>query len=54
MSANDVAFISDGEILTLSSEINNRSSFANGALVAAGFIATQKPGLYNMSDVLTL
>ena len=50
----DVMFINDGEILTLSSEINNRSSFASGALIAGAFLVNQKAGLYNMFDVLDL
>lgn len=50
----DVMFINDGEILTLSSEINNRDSFASGALVASAFLAVQKPQLYSMFDVLGL
>ena len=50
----DVMFIDDGEILTLTSEINNRSSFANGAVIAAAYLSQQQPGLYNMFDVLGL
>jgi 4-hydroxy-tetrahydrodipicolinate reductase len=50
----DVMFIDNGEILTLTSEINNRSSFANGSLIAGAFLRQQKPGLYNMFDVLDL
>lgn len=50
----DVMFIDDGEILTLTSEINNRSSFANGAVIASAFLTTKTPGLYNMFDVLDL
>ncbi len=50
----DVMFIDNGEILTLTSEINNRSSFANGAIIAATFISDEKPGLYNMFDVLDI
>ncbi len=50
----DVMFIDNGEILTLTSEINNRGSFANGALIAATFISDKKPSLYNMFDVLDI
>lgn len=50
----DVSFFSNGEVLTLSSEINNRQSFAHGALIGALFIITQAPGLYDMFDVLGL
>lgn len=49
-----VSFINDGEALHLTSEITNRSSFAYGALLAAKFIIEQKPGMYNMFDVLDL
>jgi 4-hydroxy-tetrahydrodipicolinate reductase len=50
----DVQFISDGEILSLKSQINNRASFANGALLAAQFLYNKPAGLYSMSDVLEL
>ncbi len=50
----DVMFIDSGETLTLTSEINNRVSFASGALVAGAFLSIQKPGLYNMFDVLDI
>ncbi|HMT02397.1 MAG TPA: 4-hydroxy-tetrahydrodipicolinate reductase [Burkholderiales bacterium] len=49
-----VSFISDNEILKLTSEISNRSSFAYGALIAAKFLVNQKAGMYDMSDVLKL
>ena len=48
----DVAFIGDGEILHLISEVNNRASFAHGALVAAQWLIGCKNGLYSMQDVL--
>lgn len=50
----DVQFINDGEILSIKSQINNRASFANGALLAAKFLRGQPAGLYNMFDVLGL
>ena len=50
----DVMFIDNGEVLTLTSEINNRASFANGALLAGVFIIDKAPGLYNMFDLLDL
>jgi dihydrodipicolinate reductase len=34
--------------------MNNRSSYARGALAAADFIVKQTPGLYSMLDVLQL
>jgi len=50
----EACFISDGEILSLKSSMNNRSSYARGALAAADFIVKQTPGLYSMLDVLQL
>ena len=50
----DVMFIDNGEILTITSEINNRVSFANGAIIAGDFISDKKTGLYNMFDVLDI
>ena len=50
----DVSFIGDGEILHLVSEINNRASFANGALYAAKWLVGKKNGLYSMKDVLDI
>jgi 4-hydroxy-tetrahydrodipicolinate reductase len=49
-----VAFITDGEELSLTSEITNRSSFAHGAIVAAKFLVKQLPGQYSMCDALGL
>ena len=46
------SFISDGEELSLTSEITNRRSFAMGALLAAKFISSCKPGLFNMDHAL--
>ncbi|MFN8771186.1 MAG: 4-hydroxy-tetrahydrodipicolinate reductase [Neisseriaceae bacterium] len=50
----DVQFINDGEILSVKSQINNRRSFANGALLAAKFLLNKPAGLYTMFDVLGL
>ena len=50
----DVQFINDGEVLSVKSQINNRASFAIGALLAAEFICGKPNGLYNMFDVLGL
>jgi len=49
-----VDFISDGEELTISSVINNRKSFAMGAMTAAKFVVQQDSGLFSMQDVLGL
>lgn len=50
----EIKFISDEEILSISHRALNRALFAKGALHAARWAATQKPGLYNMRDVLAL
>ncbi len=50
----DAAFISDEEILSISHRALDRAIFAKGALTAAIWGATQKPGLYTMRDVLSL
>ena len=50
----DAAFISDEEILSISHRALDRAVFARGALAAAKWAATQKPGLYSMRDVLGL
>lgn len=43
-----------GETIELRVAATNRDSYALGALAAAKFAAQQKPGLYNMYDVLGL
>lgn len=48
----DVSFISDEEMISLSHRALNRSVFAKGALIAAKWVVSQKPGLYTMADVL--
>ncbi len=50
----EVMFASEREMLRLSHEAMDRAVFADGALAAARWAATQKPGLYTMSDVLGL
>jgi 4-hydroxy-tetrahydrodipicolinate reductase len=49
-----VIFAADGERLELTHRASSRDTFASGALRAAQWIATQKPGLYSMQDVLGL
>lgn len=49
-----VRFIGDEEILELSHRGLSRTVYAKGALHAAEWVATQKPGLYSMADVLGL
>lgn len=43
-----------GETLEINVKASNRDCYALGALQAAKFAATQKPGMYNMYDVLGL
>jgi 4-hydroxy-tetrahydrodipicolinate reductase len=43
-----------GERLELTHKAASRETFANGALRAARWVVTQKPGLYDMQDVLGL
>ncbi len=49
-----VSFIGNGERLELTHKAHSRDTFARGAIVAARFAATAKPGLYDMQDVLGL
>jgi len=43
-----------GERLELIHKASSSETFANGALRAARWIATQPPGIYSMQDVLGL
>ncbi|RZJ05551.1 MAG: 4-hydroxy-tetrahydrodipicolinate reductase [Brevundimonas sp.] len=47
-----VLFASDDEVLTLSHSAIDRSLFAKGAVAAAAWVRSRKPGLYDMQDVL--
>jgi 4-hydroxy-tetrahydrodipicolinate reductase len=49
-----VYFIGMGERIELSHRAMSRDMFARGAVRAASWLATQKPGLYDMQDVLGL
>lgn len=49
-----VIFASDGERLELTHRATSRRIFARGALRAARWVVSQKPGLYTMEDVLGL
>jgi 4-hydroxy-tetrahydrodipicolinate reductase len=49
-----VIFANNGERLELTHKASNRDTFANGALRAALWVVKQKPGLYDMQDVLGL
>jgi 4-hydroxy-tetrahydrodipicolinate reductase len=49
-----VIFAGAGERVELTHKASSRETFANGALRAAEWVARQKPGLYDMQDVLGL
>jgi 4-hydroxy-tetrahydrodipicolinate reductase len=49
-----VIFANTGERLELTHKLSNRDALANGALRAALWVVKQKPGLYDMQDVLGL
>ncbi len=49
-----VIFAANGERLELTHKASSRETFANGALRAVQWVVNQKPGLYNMQDVLGL
>jgi 4-hydroxy-tetrahydrodipicolinate reductase len=49
-----VIFATDGERVELTHKASSRDTFANGALRAAQWVVKQKPGLYDMQDVLGL
>jgi len=50
----EVMFAGAGEVITLKHQGFDRVIYAGGALHAALWAATQKPGLYSMKDVLGL
>lgn len=49
-----VIFAADGERLELTHKASSRETFANGALRAALWVVKQRPGCYDMQDVLGL
>jgi 4-hydroxy-tetrahydrodipicolinate reductase len=49
-----VVFATTGERVELTHKASSRDTFAHGALRAAGWVVRQKPGLYDMQDVLGL
>lgn len=48
----DVIFAGKDEVVTFSHTAYSKAIFGKGALEAARFLAGQKPGLYNMADVI--
>jgi 4-hydroxy-tetrahydrodipicolinate reductase len=49
-----VMFAKPGERVELTHKATSRDTLANGALLAAQWVVRQKPGLYDMQDVLGL
>lgn len=49
----DVYFVSEAEQISISHQAFSRRVFAQGALQAAQFLITQKPGLYGMDDLVS-
>ncbi len=49
-----MTFAGPGERIELTHRAHNRNNFARGSLMAARWVANQKPGLYDMMDVLDL
>ncbi len=49
----DVIFAGRDEVITLSHSATSKEVFAVGAIRAAKFIASKKPGLYDMNDVMS-
>jgi len=47
-----VLFACEGERIEVKHQAHSRSAFASGAIKAARWIVTQKPGLYAMSDMI--
>ena len=47
-----ITFAREGELVEFSHRATSRDAFAMGALHAAQWAASQKPGLYDMQDVL--
>ena len=50
----DVIFAGHDEVITLSHSATSKGVFAAGAVKAAKFVIGKKPGLYQMSDVITV
>jgi 4-hydroxy-tetrahydrodipicolinate reductase len=49
-----VYFFGEGERVELTHRATSRDQFAKGALRAANWVVAQRPGLYDMADVLGL
>lgn len=49
-----VLFACEGERIEIKHQAHSRSAFASGAVKAARWLVSQKPGLYSMSDMVTM
>lgn len=49
-----VTFAAEGERVEITHKASSRMSFGRGAVRAAGWVAQQQPGMYDMQDVLGL
>ncbi len=49
-----VGFYNDGEFIELNHTATSRNTFSKGAIRAASWLSTQKPGLYSIADSLEL
>ncbi|MDR0979231.1 MAG: 4-hydroxy-tetrahydrodipicolinate reductase [Lachnospiraceae bacterium] len=49
-----VMFFGDNESFEITHNVSSRSVFAKGAVKAAEFITTKKPGLYSMDDLIQI
>ena len=52
MGTHEIIIANGSETITLKHEAENRALFADGALVAAEFLAEKGPGLYDMKDIV--
>ena len=50
----NVMFLGDGERIEITHKSSSRTTYAQGSLRAARFLADKSPGLYDMFDVLNL
>ncbi len=48
----EVIFAGTDEVITLKHQATSRAVFARGAVEAARFLASRKPGMYDMADVI--
>lgn len=47
-----VLFAGDGERIEIKHQAHSRNAFASGAVKAAEWVCSQKPGIYSMDDIL--